>query len=169
MTTITVEAPVRPSEDESKVKTAVLNLFPEFELRLEGERLVGTGTSLVKFGQLLKRYRIRDAARGVMMRGLKSNNLTVFRLSKQAAFMEKVGFADRESPLGEITVRIESSDLLGLLDTLAPDTRPLAVRLAAAARLEGKKPKKVPATHDRPEFASKQDLLKLIEEVKEEE
>jgi hypothetical protein len=74
-----------------------------------------------------------------------------------------------ESPLGEITVKVESSDLLGLLDTLAPDTRPLAVRLAAAARLEGRKPKKVPATHDRPEFASKQDLLKLVEEVKEEE
>ena len=169
MTEVTVEAPVRPSEDEAKVKTALLNLFPEFEVRREGEMLVGTGTSLVRFGQLLKRYRIRDAARGVMMRGLKSQNLTVFRLSKQAAFMEKVGFADRESPLGEITVRISSPDLQGLLDTLAPDTRPLAVRLAAAARLEGKKPKKVPATHDRPEFASKQDLLKLVAEVKEEE
>jgi len=169
MTTITVEAPVRPSEDESKVKRALLNLFPEIELRREGEMFVGTGSSLSRLGQLLKRYRIRDAARGVMMRGLKSDSMTVFRLSKQAAFMERVGFADRESPLGEITVRVESSDLMGLLDTLAPDTRPLAVRMAAAARLEGKKPKKVAATHERPEFSSKQDWRKLVEEFKQEE
>jgi predicted RNA binding protein with dsRBD fold (UPF0201 family) len=169
MTTITVEALVRPSEDESKVRTAILNLFPDIELRREGGKLVGSGSSLQKFGQLLKRYRIRDAARGVMMRGLRNDNLTVFRLSKQAAFMEKVGFADRESPLGEITLRIESSDLLGLLDTLAPDTRPLSVRLAAEAKREGRKPPKVLAGSERPEFKSKQDLLKLVEEVKEEE
>ena len=169
MTTVTVETPVRPSEDEAKVRTAMLNIFPDLDVRREGGKLVGTGTSLAKFGQLLKRYRIRDAARGVLVRGMKSESTTIFRLNKQAAFMEKVGFADLESPLGEISVRIESDSLLSLMDSLAPDTRPLAVRLAAADRLEGKKPRKVTAGRERPEFGSKQDLLKLVEESKEEE
>jgi len=169
MTTVTVEAPVRPSEDEAKVRTAMLNIFPELDVRLEDGRLVGTTASLSKFGQLLKRDHIRDAARGVLVRGMKGECITVFRLNKQAAFMGKVGFADLESPLGELRVRIESDNLLNLLDSLAPDTRPLSVRLAAEARLEGKKPRKVTATNDRPEFASKQDMLKLVEEFKEEQ
>jgi predicted RNA binding protein with dsRBD fold (UPF0201 family) len=168
MTTVTVEAPVRPSEDEAKVRTAILNIFPDVELGLADGRLSGSGSSTQKFGQLLKRYRIRDAGRGVMMRGLRSEGLTVFCINKQAAFMEKVGFAESDSPLGDITVKIESSNLLALLDSLAPDTRPLSVRLAAADRLEGKKPRKVPA-RERPEFSSKQDWRKLVEEFKEEE
>lgn len=169
MTAVKVETPVRPSEDEAKVKMAMLNLFPDLDVRREGGALVGEGASLVKFGQLLKRYRIRDAARGVMMRGLRSDNLTVFRLNKQAAFMEKVGFADRESPLGELTVSIESDDLQGLLETLAPDTRPLSVRLAAAARREGRRPGRAASGRGRPEFASRQDWRRLVEQFKEEE
>jgi len=169
MTTVTVEAPVRPSEDEDKVRAAMLNLFPDLSVRREGNALVGTGVSLTKFGQLLRRYRIRDAARGVMMRGLRSDHVTVFRLNKQAAFMDRVGLADRESPLGELTIKIDSEDLKGLLDTLAPDTRPLSVRLAAEAKREGKKPRKAGGGGGRPEFASKQDWRKLVEEFKEDE
>ena len=138
MTTVKVESPVRPSEDEDKVRMAMLNLFPDLRLRREGASLLGTGASLVKFGQLLKRYRIRDAARGVMLKGMHDDGMTVFRLNKQAAFMEKVGFAGSESPLGELTVQIESGNLQAVIDELAPDTRPLSMRLADGKGHHGK-------------------------------
>jgi hypothetical protein len=127
---LTVEAPVRPSEDEQKVRRAILNLFPNVELRSRDGTLAGEGCSLNKFGELLRRYRIRDAARGQLLHGRRGDNCTMFRLSKQAAFVEKVNFSGRESPLGDITVRIEDEHLDGLIDQLAPDTRPPHLRLA---------------------------------------
>ncbi len=125
-----VEAPVRPSEDGEKVKRAMLNLFPDLVLRLEGDRLVGESGSVAKFGDLLRRFRIRDAARGRLIHGKRDDRCTVFRLSKQAAFMERVSFSDREAPLGDIRVRLEDDRLDQVIDMVAPDTRPRSMRLA---------------------------------------
>jgi predicted RNA binding protein with dsRBD fold (UPF0201 family) len=132
---LTVEAPVRPSEDEQKVRRAILNLFPDVELRRMDGALAGEGRSLNKFGELLRRFRIRDAARGQLLHGRRGDNCTVFRLSKQAAYVERVNFSPSESPLGDITVRIEDEQLDGLIDRLAPDTRPPHLRVAD---IEGK-------------------------------
>ncbi|MEM4729441.1 MAG: RNA-binding domain-containing protein [Thermoplasmata archaeon] len=96
--------------------TGAVTVQPEY-------RLVGRGESVAKFAELLRRQRIRDAARRVLLKGMKGESLTVFRLNKQAAFVGKVSFSEGESPLGDITVRLEHPGLMALIDSVAPDTR----------------------------------------------
>ena len=127
---LTVEAPVRPSEDEEKVRRAMLNLFPDLRLRRENDMLIGEGSSMARFSELLWRYRIRDAARGVLVHGKRGDDRTVFRLNKQAAFMDRISFSNREAPLGDIRVRLEDGSLDRVIDLLAPDTRPPHLRMA---------------------------------------
>jgi uncharacterized protein len=153
---LTVEAPVRPSEDEEKVRRAMRNLFPDLVLRLEGDRLVGAGSSMARFGDLLRRHRIRDAARGQLIHGKRGENCTMFRLNKQAAFMERVSFSDREAPLGDIRVRLEDESIDSVIDNLAPDTRPRAMRLADERRELEKALARKPKPHTREKLDPKE-------------
>lgn len=127
---LTVEAPVRQSEDEQKVRRAMLNLFPDLHLRREGDRLVGEGASLARFADLVRRHRIRDAARGQLLHGRRGREGTDFWLNKQAAFMERVSFAERKGPLGDIRISLRDEDIDRVIDRVAPDTRPPAARLS---------------------------------------
>jgi predicted RNA binding protein with dsRBD fold (UPF0201 family) len=125
---------VRPSEDEEKVQRAMKNLFPDLVIRREGDRFIGEGSSMARFGDLLRRYRIRDAARGQLLHGKRGENCTVFWLNKQAAFMDRVSFSERQAPLGDIRVRLEDDSIDRVIDYLAPDTRPRGMRLAQERR-----------------------------------
>lgn len=144
-----VETPVRPSEDEQKVRRALLNIFPDLLLRREGDRLVGEGSSMARFGDLIMRYRIRDAARGQLIHGKRGDDRTVFRLNKQAAFMDRVSFSEREAPLGDIRVRLEDDDIDRVIELLAPDTRPRSMRLAQERREPAKARSAAPKLHIR--------------------
>lgn len=137
----------------------MLNLFPDLLIRREGDRLVGIGGSVARFGDLLKRYRIRDAARGRLLHGMRGGNCTVFRLNKQAAFMERVSFSDREAPLGDIKVRLEDERLERVIDTVAPDTRPRSMRLADERRELERSMARKPRLHT----SEKLDPKKLLE------
>jgi len=121
---------VNPTEDKDKVEKAVENIFGnmKFELKpLDGKGLlIGTEkglTGLAKFGDILRRDRIRDASRGVLFGGLKGKLLT-FYLNKQVAYAGHISFSNSigESPLGPIEVRIRCSDPIELIDWLAPRT-----------------------------------------------
>ena len=88
---VTVEVDVNPTEDLEKVKTAVTNMFGniDFEVRPQrrGSLLVARAHSmegLTKLYNLLRRERIRDAARGVLFEGLSGKSIT-FYLNKQVA------------------------------------------------------------------------------------
>jgi uncharacterized protein len=72
---------------------------------------------------VLRRDHIRDAARKALYRGLNGNTV-VFYLNKQAASAGHVSFteAEGESPLGPITVTIQTEDPQQLIDWLAPRT-----------------------------------------------
>jgi uncharacterized protein len=131
---INVEAPVRPSEDSEKVKRAILNLFPDLQFEDPEGRISGTTESWGKFADILRRHRIRDAARGVMMRGMRGETVTSFCINKQAAFMGKVSFSESESPLGDIRITFEDPQLQNHIDSIAPDTRPPAAIRAARKR-----------------------------------
>jgi hypothetical protein len=127
---VQVEAEVNPTEDLDKVKQAVENIFGSLKLEQKslrrGSLLVGQSKdveSLSKFGNLLRRERIRDAARGVLFQGLKGKTIT-FYLNKQVAYAGHVSFCEptAESPLGPIKVKIKSGNPRKLIDWLAPRT-----------------------------------------------
>lgn len=110
-----------PTESRDKVVAAIKNLFPDAVI--EGDdMLTGTSSSLDFFSELLKKQRIRDAARAVLRRGL-SGNTARFRLGKQVAAVGKVSFSEEDHALGDIEVAIESDDIGAVIDTIAPSTR----------------------------------------------
>jgi hypothetical protein len=127
---VQIEAEVNPTEDEAKVKRAVENMFSslEFETKVlkRGSLLTAKARGLeglTKLYNLLRRERIRDAARSVLFRGI-SGRAIVFYLNKQVAFAGHVSFSQPvgESPLGPIKVEIECANPYEIIDWLAPRT-----------------------------------------------
>ena len=125
---IRVGVEVNLTEDLEKVKRAVENVFSvaEFEVK-PGEKgsLLMAKTEgmegLTKLYNLLRRERIRDAARGVLFKGLSENSIT-FYLNKQVAYAGHVSFCQpfAESPLGPIKVQITCDKPKELIEWLAP-------------------------------------------------
>jgi predicted RNA binding protein with dsRBD fold (UPF0201 family) len=121
MVEIRLTAKCFPTEDRDKVVGAITKLFPDAEITGD-DPIVARSTSIDAFGELLKRYRIRDAARAVMRRGLSRGSIS-FMLNKQVAAVGKVSFSEENHPLGDLEVTIVSDDINGLIDSIAPNTR----------------------------------------------
>ncbi len=124
MLKLRVEAEVRPTEDRAKIAGAINKIFPTLQVSPTENLLVGESTkteAIEKLHQLLRLQAIRDSARKVL-RGGRQGNVIRFMLNKQVAAIGKVSFTDGESPLGPITVTIESTDPDRLIDYLAPRT-----------------------------------------------
>lgn len=128
--TIHVEAEVNPTESEDKVKKAIENIFGTVQTRIQPIRKGAILTAearglegLTKLQNLLRRERIRAAARGVFFEGLDRKTIS-FCLNKQVAFAGHVSFSkeEAESPLGPLKVRIECEDPKGLIEWLASKT-----------------------------------------------
>jgi len=127
---VQVEADINPTESEDKVKRAVENMFGNLEWEIKpqkvGNVLVGKGKgidSLTKFCNLLRRERIRDAARSAIYDGLSGKSM-IFYLNKQVAYVGHVSFSKpvAESPLGPIRVEIQCDNPRELIEWLAPRT-----------------------------------------------
>jgi len=127
---VQVEADINPTENENKVKRAVENMFSNLEWEIksqkQGNLLVGRGRgmgTLTKLYNLLRRERIRDAARGALYEGLNEKSI-IFYLNKQVAYVGHVSFSKPvgESPLGPIKVEIQCSNPHELIEWLAPRT-----------------------------------------------
>jgi len=125
-----VEVEINPTESEEKVRRAVENIFGGIPIQIRqlrrGSLLIADAKgleSLTKFYNLLRRERIRDAARGALFEGLGEKTIT-FYLNKQVAFAGHISFskAVAESPLGPIKVQIKCDDPRKLVDWLAPKT-----------------------------------------------
>ena len=111
---IQVRADIFPTEDPDKVQTAIRNIIGDIELErmkhadqsaVEG-CLVGLD-SLHVLRNILRRMRIRDAARTVFMKSSNGNALK-FSLNKQAAYTGRVSFHNSDdSSLGSIHVMIQ--------------------------------------------------------------
>ncbi|NPA71175.1 MAG: hypothetical protein GXO26_10255 [Crenarchaeota archaeon] len=128
---ITVWVEVRPSEDVEKVKKAVLNILSPTVINFEkiGDRtyLVASAASyraLYKLRELIRKQEIEDSARLVLTRGIVSENKIVIHVNKQAAYAGHLSFVteEKESPLGPITIIIETNKIRQLIDWLAPRT-----------------------------------------------
>jgi hypothetical protein len=123
-----VEVEVNPTESEDKVKRAVENIFGIIPVQIrplrKGSLLVSEVKgleALTKLYNLLRRERIRSAARAVLFEGLKGKVIS-FCLNKQVAYAGHVSFSEEvaESPLGPIKVRIECENPRELISWLAP-------------------------------------------------
>ena len=110
---VSVRVEVHPTESREKVESAVRNVLGEVPLTavdrgdttvLES-RLQGL-ESLSHLRDLLRRTRIRDAARGLLTR-ISEESAMSFGLNKQAAFMGRASFYGAgESSLGPIQITI---------------------------------------------------------------
>lgn len=121
MTLVSISCPVNPSEDPEKVRSAILSIFPDAVLEEDGEGFKGTAPGLDRFSQLIRRQKILDATRAILITGVRGNR-TRMLLNKQVATIGKVSFADRRPVLGAIEVFIEDDDLLALIDRVSPIT-----------------------------------------------
>jgi len=127
---IRVEVEIRPTENEEKVKTAVLNIFTPSKIEIENKGRVKLLIAEAEKPEALERLRLKlrqqqilDAARSMMFRW-SSEDRVIFYLHKQAAFMDNVTFClpRGESPLGPIKIEIVGVDAKSVIDWLAPPT-----------------------------------------------
>jgi len=127
---IRVGAEINLTEDLEKVKRAVENMFSMAEVEIKtnekGSLLIAKTKGmegLTKLYNLLRRERIRDAARRVLFKGLTGSSIT-FYLNKQVAYAGHISFCQpvAESPLGPIKVQITCDKPKELIEWLAPKT-----------------------------------------------
>lgn len=128
--TVQVETEINLTENPEKVKLAVENVFGqlqfEIQTRKRGSTLLARTTDtegLTKLYNLLRRERIRNAARSVMFKGFEGKTIT-FYLNKQVAYAGHLSFSEPtgESPLGPVKVTITCDNPRELIDWLAPRT-----------------------------------------------
>jgi predicted RNA binding protein with dsRBD fold (UPF0201 family) len=124
--TVHIEAQINLTESQDKVKQAIRNIFGNVQTRVQSIYKGGILTAetkgldpLTKLHNLLRRERIRDAARKVFFEGLNGKTIS-FCLNKQVAFAGHVSFSKEmaESPLGPIKVKIECDNPRELIDWL---------------------------------------------------
>ena len=128
--TVFVETEVNPTEDEDKVQTAVNNVLGNASITVKAAQTGSTLTaeakgkdSLVKLRNILRNDRIRDAARRLLFKSIRGNEISFF-LNKQVAFAGHISFSEEtaESPLGPIRFIIETDDSSQLVEWLAEKT-----------------------------------------------
>lgn len=102
---VEVRAPVHPTEDALKVRSAAFQIFPDGVLRADGDLIVLVAGSMNAFVHKVKDQRIKDSALMVIRRSLDGDSLHFF-LNKQAAFMGVVNLTDGSSLLGDIEVKV---------------------------------------------------------------
>ena len=121
MADVSISCPVFPSEDPERVRQAVLNIFPDALLDTDDGMITAEGPGTERFCEQIRRQRILDAARSVMMKGRRGER-TVFHMNKQAAYAGKISFVDERTILGTIKVTLRSEDITSFIEALAPQT-----------------------------------------------
>lgn len=120
MLRIQATAPLRPTEDVTKVARALANLFPELRVEVRAEAVVGETDSLDRLRDLVRNQKIRDTARSQLRQARQGDRITI-SLSKQAAYAGRVNFS-ASSPLGDIEIVIEADDPDAVIDFVAEST-----------------------------------------------
>lgn len=127
---VSVRTTVNPTESREKVETAVRNVLGD--IVLESSEMGGLIILECKFEDLeslrhlrdlLRRMRIRDAARATFTRSAQGGLLS-FGLNKQAAYAKRISFySSRESPLGPIQVTVKGDTAAAIAYVCDRDTR----------------------------------------------
>ena len=104
--TMKAKTRINPTEDMDKVLKAISNTLDYDEILIAEDNITVTGgeDSLLRLRESLEKRRIRNAARKILMKGLKDKIVT-FKLSKQAAYAGIVNIIEDDlSSLGEIKI-----------------------------------------------------------------
>jgi len=117
---------INPSEDLQKIKTAILNIFPDIEIKNTNMEITGTSKkieSLSKIFEVIHNRRIKNTYRRILNQNL-SNNSTWFFLNRQAAYVDVVALCNEEdeSPLGPIEIVLDSDQIEQVIDWLTSYT-----------------------------------------------
>ncbi len=121
MPSIEISCPIYPSEDPEKVREAILKVFPDADLEMSEDDITGTAGSIERFSKQIRKQKILDTTRSVLIHG-KRGDRTRFFLNKQVAFVGKISFCEEKTILGTIKVVITDDDLDDLIDKVAPVT-----------------------------------------------
>ena len=121
MISVKISCPVFPSEDPDKVKEAITKIFPDAEFSENDDGYECTAPSLDHFSKQIRKQKILDTTRSVMIRG-KRGDRTRFFLNKQVAFVGKISFCEEKTILGTIKVLVIDEDIDALIDKVAPVT-----------------------------------------------
>ena len=119
---VQVSCQINPSEDPSKVETAILNIFPDLEISISDKLLLGKSNGMNTLSNVSESIRSKNT-KNIYQRILKKNsneNSTWFYLNKQAAFVNTVSLCNEsnESPLGPIKVVLEGKDIENIIQSL---------------------------------------------------
>jgi predicted RNA binding protein with dsRBD fold (UPF0201 family) len=119
---VQVSCQINPSEDPSKVETAILNIFPDLEISISDKLLIGKSNGMNTLSNISESIRSKNT-KNIYQRILKKNsneNSTWFYLNKQAAFVNTVSLCNEsnESPLGPIKVVLEGNDIENIIQSL---------------------------------------------------
>jgi hypothetical protein len=108
---IKIKAESHPTEDPERVRTSILNLFPDAaELaNAEPERIKMLAADIGPFLIRISEQKIRDTARNILLKSIRGKYIR-FRLNKQAAFSNRVNFAEGEQVLGCLEISIMAED-----------------------------------------------------------
>ena len=112
---IEVFCSINPSEDPKKIETAILNIFPDCEIKIEKFSIYAYSENLNVLENLHETIHSMQYER-IYKRTLEKNlekNSTWFYLNKQAAFARKIAICEEsdESPLGPLKIVLTSFDL----------------------------------------------------------
>jgi predicted RNA binding protein with dsRBD fold (UPF0201 family) len=121
MPLVTIRTPLKPTEDQGKVRTAILNLFPESEITIDQGEVVAKAVSMERFKTMIRNQKILDSVRHTLLAGM-SSDLAVISLNKQTAFVNRVSLSEGKAALGNLEVTIESEEIERLIDEIAPRT-----------------------------------------------
>ena len=119
---VQVSCQINPSEDPSKVKTAVLNIFPNLEISISDELLTGKSNDIGTLSNISKSIHTKNTTNNYqkILKKNSNENSTWFYLNKQAAFVNTVALCNEsdESPLGPIKVVLEGNDIENIIQSL---------------------------------------------------
>jgi len=123
---IEVFCSINPSEDLQKIETAILNIFPDIEIKNTNMEIIGTSKkieSLSKIFEVVHNRRIKNTYRRILNQNL-SNNSTWFYLNRQAAYVDVIALCNEEdeSPLGPIEIVLDSDRIEQVIDWLTSYT-----------------------------------------------
>lgn len=118
---VEISSKINLTEEPEKVKKSIHNIFPNGDILQESDKffLKGNKDLLNNFKKILEKREIIAVARLIMDQSIEDNTLT-FYISKQTAFVNEINFSEGNSPLGDIQIKIESSNLEEILNWLAP-------------------------------------------------